>query len=313
MFQPASPYTLQYLDALLKHGSFTKAAKDLYISQPYLTQAIKKIEKELGVEIINRKSPQLQLTDAGKAYYQYLEKMEEDGESLKRELAQYTQTANPLIRIGILPSLATYLLPLFLPDYLEALPETPLVITEDLPIRNEMKTVNQELDFYIGQNPETVSPSLITKECGYQAYYAIIPPSSEFYQEGEWVLRSGTIPLDRLLKQKLVLTKGGSAIRRQLDRLLQRYKITPKVALESSNIYTVMELAKKDVGVAFVPAGLISGSPLSPYNLYPISHELISVEYFIAYSSLKTLSVSELSFLDAFVKSVKAHTLTDDQ
>lgn len=82
------PYTLQYIDALLKHGNFTKAAKDLYISQPYLTQTIKKIEKELGTEIINRKSPQLQLTDAGKIYYQYLETIEEEGDFLNKKISQ---------------------------------------------------------------------------------------------------------------------------------------------------------------------------------------------------------------------------------
>ena len=56
---------LYYLDILLKHGNFTKAAKDLYISQPYLTQLIKRTEKELDITIINRQTSPLQLTEAG--------------------------------------------------------------------------------------------------------------------------------------------------------------------------------------------------------------------------------------------------------
>jgi len=46
---------LQYIDVLLKHGNYTKAAKNLYISQSYLTQTIKKVENQIGIEIINRK------------------------------------------------------------------------------------------------------------------------------------------------------------------------------------------------------------------------------------------------------------------
>lgn len=307
-----TPYMLQYIDALLKHGNFTKAAKDLYISQPYLTQTIKKIEKELGAEIINRKSPQLQLTDAGKIYYQYLETIEEEGDFLKRKIATYTKTANPVIRIGILPSLATYILPLVLPAFMRNYPETPLSINEDLPKINELEAINQELDFYIGQNPESVSPSLITRDCGHQTYYAIIPRSSELYQADRRLLAKGTIPIDRLLRQKLVLTTSGSAIRRQVDRLLQRYKITPQITLESSNIYTVAELAKKNAGVAFVPEGLLTKSKAMEYNLYPISTELISIEYFIAYSTAKTLTPSQHAFVETFVHEVRALTLHDD-
>lgn len=312
MSQMKSPYTLQYIDALLKHGNFTKAAKDLYISQPYLTQTIKKIEKELGAEIINRKSPQLQLTDAGKIYYQYLETIEEEGDFLTRRLAKYTQAAHPAIRIGILPSLATYILPLVLPTFMRNYPETPLSIDEDLPKNNEMKAGNQELDFYIGQNPETVSPSLITRDCGHQTYYAIIPKSSELYRADKRLLDKGTIPIDKLLQQKLVLTTSGSAIRRQVDRLLQRYKITPHIALESSNIYTVAELAKSNAGVAFVPEGLLTKAEAMEYNLYPISSDLISIEYFIAYSAAKTLTPAQDAFVQTFIQEVRALTLHDD-
>lgn len=241
-----------------------------------------------------------------------METIEEEGEQLKRTLAKYTITDNPVIRIGILPSLATYLLPLVVPVFMKTSPETVLSINEDLPKINEVKTINQELDFYIGQNPESVSPNLITRDCGHQTYYAIIPKSSDLFQKGKRLLEKGTIPIDRLLKQKLVLTTSGSAIRRQVDRLLQRYKITPTIVLESSNIYTVAELAKNDTGVAFVPEGLLTDSNSADFNLYPISIDLISIEYFIAYSADKTLAPTVQAFLDTFIQEVRAHTLTDD-
>ncbi|MGP6138571.1 LysR family transcriptional regulator [Jeotgalibaca sp. A127] len=303
-----SPILLQYLDALLKHGSFTKAAKDLYISQPYLTQTIKRTENDLGIEIVNRKSPQLQLTEAGKVYYRYLESIEESSEDLKRQLAKYSMTGKPTIRIAILPSLATYLLPLVLPVFKNKFPHISVTILEDVPKNNELLTIKEEVDFYIGQNPEAVSPSLITIDCGFQNYYAIIPPSSEFYCEGVQYLTENSISVEELLCQELVLTTNGSAIRRQIDRLLNRYKITPRIAFETSNVYTVAELAKQDLGVAFVPEGLVHATNSTAYNLYPITTTLISLEYFIAYPASKMLSENEKLFLDIFTTIVQKHT-----
>lgn len=78
---------LQYLDTLLKHSNYTKAAKDLYISQPYLTQTVKRAEQELGTPIINRQPGHFQLTEAGKIYYQYLETLETESAKLKSRLS----------------------------------------------------------------------------------------------------------------------------------------------------------------------------------------------------------------------------------
>jgi Transcriptional regulator len=87
---------LRFLDTLLKHGNYTKAAKDLYISQPYLTQTIQSAEKELGIEIINRKSSPLQLTDAGRIYYQYLNSLETEKAIFKNK---FSSTLLPIKRL----------------------------------------------------------------------------------------------------------------------------------------------------------------------------------------------------------------------
>ncbi|MGU9505008.1 LysR family transcriptional regulator, partial [Bacillus paralicheniformis] len=80
---------LQYLDTLLRYGNFTKAAQQLYISQPYLTQLVRRKEKEMGVELINRHSAHLQLTEAGKLYYQYLENVNQEEVNFQHKLTQY--------------------------------------------------------------------------------------------------------------------------------------------------------------------------------------------------------------------------------
>lgn len=97
----------RFLDVLLKHGNFTRAARDLYISQPYLTQSIRNVEKTLGVKIINRDVSPLRLTPAGRTYYQYLTALENDKAAFTKQLRQYTHADQVVLRLGILPSLGT--------------------------------------------------------------------------------------------------------------------------------------------------------------------------------------------------------------
>ena len=101
-----NPEELQhFLDVLLKESNFTRAAKELYISQPYLTQLIGRIEKKLGTKIINRDERPYTLTPAGLIYYQYLENVSYNKQQLGRKLEAYTHPDQQIIKIGILESL----------------------------------------------------------------------------------------------------------------------------------------------------------------------------------------------------------------
>ena len=165
---------LQYIDTLLKYNNYTKAAKDLFISQPYLTQAIKKVEQELGTAIIIRQSGVLHLTEAGKIYYQYLETLETASAKFRHRLLRYTSPETKTLRLGILPSLGSFLLPLFLPDYLAEHQDVSVFLREDLPKHNEKRLLSNQLDFFVGQNPETISPNLTTYATKSENYFAFV-------------------------------------------------------------------------------------------------------------------------------------------
>ena len=110
---------LYYLDVLLKESNFTKAARELYISQPYLTQLIKRIEKKLGTKIINRDRVLFSLTEAGMIYYKYLENISYNDQQLERDIAPYTEPNKEIIKLGVLESLGSFLLPRLLPSFLQ--------------------------------------------------------------------------------------------------------------------------------------------------------------------------------------------------
>ncbi|MFT9098134.1 LysR family transcriptional regulator [Liquorilactobacillus sp.] len=301
MFSKNPSLMLQYLDVLLKHSNFTKAAKDLYISQPYLTQIIKQIEQELGVPIIDRQSQRLKLSEAGKIYYHYLEKQNTANAMLTQELSQYTHPDKTIIKLGVLQSLGSFLLPLFLPKYLQEHPSVHLILVEDVPTVSEKLAINGEIDFFIGQNPETIAPPLRLETAKAENYYAIIPSNSPFFEEKKQQLAIGSIPIKTLLSSPLVLSSPGSAIRNQVDSLFNKYKIKPQIIIESQNIITAVELATHGLGLTLVPTSIINKLTPGAYNLYPLSSDLINLNYFIAMNRTKTLGPYENELVESFL------------
>jgi len=121
---------LQYIVAVADTGQFSKAARSCHVTQPTLTMMVRKLEEELGVTIFQRKArPALPTTEGAGIIDQARVVLREAGQlkDLVKEL--HTGTTGTL-RIGIIPTLAPYLLPLFLTTYADAHPEARLTIDE---------------------------------------------------------------------------------------------------------------------------------------------------------------------------------------
>lgn len=292
---------LYYIDAILKYSNYGKAAKSLYISQPYLTQVIKRVESQLDCELINRSNLPYRLTEQGKIYYQYLTSIENNYAKLLREISAVSDIDSKVIKIGVLPSLGTYLLPLFLPQFLDMHPNCKIELSEALPEKNEKLTQNGELDFWLGQNSTNISPNLNSITWGRHRYRAVIPRCCDLYQKDVAIIPEGTIDINKILCEKLILTSKGSAIRKQIDQLFSLYKVEPNIIMESTEIYTVRNLATSNLGLTFIPESIYIKECPSEYNIYEVPIDELSLDYFIAYHSEKKLTAVDKDLIDAFL------------
>lgn len=295
-------HVLYYINALLKFSNYSKAAESLYISQPYLTQVIKRIENELNCQIINRNELPYRLTEQGKIYYDYLGSLETVHANMRRQIVAITDLHKKTLKIGILASIGTYLIPLFLPKFLLHHPECQIELVEDIQENNEQRLLKGEIDFLIGQNSSNIAENLLVVAWGKHGYSAVIPTSCELFQENTAVIAPRSIALEDLLRQKLVLTSKGSSIRAQVDHLLNVYKIKPNIILESSEIDTVKHLAMAGVGVTFIPESLAVEPCPEKYNIYALAFEQLNLDYFIAHHSGRDLSAMEQALLDSFLR-----------
>lgn len=121
---------LRYLLALDDHRHFSEAARHCFVAQPTLTTQVKKLEEELGVQLIDRKATPLEPTAIGRKVIAQAQLILQDVAGLHALLEVETNDLSGHYVLGIIPTLAPYLLPLFIRTLTEQLPEVTLVVQE---------------------------------------------------------------------------------------------------------------------------------------------------------------------------------------
>lgn len=291
---------LHDLDVLLQESNFTRAAKKLYISQPYLTQLIKRIEKKIGAQILNRETTPFTLTEAGLIYYQYLEQVSYNDQQLTRRLERFTNPEGEVIRIGILESLGSYLLPELLPGFLAKHPNVKIQLFEAFPRKTEARLLNEQIDCYIGQTPENISRGLTSYTNGSETYYIVIPQDSSFYQKDKFILKPNELDVKELLEQPLVLSQPESAIRHQVNGLLQKFHVKSNIMMESNSVLTATNLSVKGLGLTISSASILKRLKQTPINLLPLEPELMQIKFFIAVKKERQLFPALKALIDEF-------------
>jgi len=122
---------LQYLVALADHRHFGKAASASFVSQPTLSMQVKKLEKELGVELVERNRGQILLTEAGEAVVERARVILGEVDDINRIATQATDPESGSLRLGLFPTLAPYLLPHVVPTIHERFPHLELLLVEE--------------------------------------------------------------------------------------------------------------------------------------------------------------------------------------
>ena len=121
---------MQYILAVLKEGSFTAAARKLYISQPSLSQAIKAAETSLGAAIFDRSTDPVSLTPAGRLYVEAADQISSISSNLKKQVEELNREESGLLRLGISVQRGMELLPVLYPRFRAQFPHVSLTLTE---------------------------------------------------------------------------------------------------------------------------------------------------------------------------------------
>jgi len=291
---------LKYIVAVAETRHFGKAAELCFVSQPTLSGQIRKLEDELGVAIFERTNRTVEITPVGESIVHHARDIIEQVEVIER-LAQSHQDplAGPL-RIGAIPTLSPYLMPLILMPLKKQYPQMRLILSEELTDILVERLQNHEIDAALLATPvdETDLDVLPLFD---EPFWVAYPRKHAFYTREKISRRD----LDQ--ENLLLLAEGHCLAKQAMDicHIKQRESQGEMADLRAASLETLIQLVGAGFGVTLVPALAMRGSWTSGSGVvaqpldWPDASRRVSLVF--------RHSFPRREALDALVKIVREH------
>ena len=251
---------LRYFVAVARRRHFTAAAEEIGVAQPALSQQIKLLERELGLDLFDRTGRRVRLTAAGEALLVRAERILADVASAEQEMAEFAGLARGRVIVGTLPSLAERQLPGLLAGFHARHPGLDLVLREESTVRLLALAGSGDVDLaLINELPAADLPAGITTEPLFsEELVAVVAPAHR-------LAHCAALALADLRDEPFILSNPGSVIRRTVLAACAAAGFTPHVAFESRGSATVRALAAAGLGVAVLPRSEVTaaGPPIA--------------------------------------------------
>lgn len=290
---------IEYALMVAEERNFSRAAEKLHLAQPSLSQQMIKLEKELGVQLFERRPGDIQLTYAGKRFVDQASRILDQVEQLKQEMKDLTDNARGEIVIGTLPITGSHLLPAALPIFQQHFPGIELVLVEEPTNQLEQLTLKGQTDISLLSLPLSEKGLEIIPLLEEPILLAV-PPHHPFSLKKE-------VALQDCREESFILLKKGQGFREISMRLCRQAGFEPHVVFESTNIETVQSLVASGLGVGFIPK-MVTRTRRSAHTpvFLPISDLKPTRTLVIGYKKGRYLSKAAESFIHIMSKVVEA-------
>lgn len=247
---------LLYIKTIADTKSISKAAQQLFIAQPSLSQAIQKIEDELGTKLFVRKHDGIALTLAGEKYCLAATEILNIYDDFKNEVTYINDLKRGRVKIGITGFMGTYLLPKLLPLFMEKFPNIEIYVMEMNSTVLEKSLLDGTIDFAIMHSHPLKHNEPIDHEFLYKDPFMIVTkknhPLSGFAKK-DGNLPYPSIDLKHFKDEKFILLEKDKRIRQVCDIIFHIAGINPDVCLTLKSYESARRIASTGYGITLVP------------------------------------------------------------
>jgi LysR family hydrogen peroxide-inducible transcriptional activator len=240
---PMTLRQLRYFDALARHNHFGRAAAACAISQPALSMQIKELEDALGAVLIERGARQVRLTRFGEETAQrvrdILRSVDELGDFARASRDKFTGR----VRIGMIQTIAPYLLPTVIGDLIRLHPELDLHVREAQTSKLLQELTEGRLDTAILALP--VSEPSLTEVALFEENFLLVRPSTDD--------REPAPDSETLREMRLLLLDEGHCFRDQALSFCNMETSLPREVLDASSLSTLVQMVSAGMGVTLIP------------------------------------------------------------
>lgn len=228
---------IRYFQAVAEHLSFTKAAAALHVSQPALSQLVKQLEEELGVQLFDRTGRTTRLTDSGHAYLQYVSRASQELQEGSRAIHDVQDLSRGSLRLAVTPTFTTYLVGPLVEVFYSRYPQITLNVREISQESIEELLMAGELDIGIAFG-EVQCPDIDTLPLLDENLALVVNTRHPLAKEK-------SVGLQALNTESLVLLSKEFATREQIDSFCHKHGIHPKVRMEANALGAVIEIVRR--------------------------------------------------------------------
>ena len=290
----------EYFLTVASERSISKAAEQLHISQPYLSQYIIHLEKKFGIHLLDRRKTPLELTAAGRVYAGYLEDCGQLYAQLIEDFTRLNVNRRQSLCVAMSNWRASTLLPIILPSFSQEHPEIQLELFEQPTSELYRLVADGKVDFAVMNTNLNVPDYLTTETILYEKILLVGNRENPAAQELLRQIRTGEQPQLSLLEhERMILLRPELMLAARTNNFLERMHVLPQNYIYSSNATTALNLTAGNYGFCFVNETAIHNAPNrgdlifydlnSPDLIHPLS---------VVYKKKRPLPPAALDFID---------------
>lgn len=302
---------LEYVLILAEERSFSKAAQRLFVTQPSLSQFIKNLEAQLGIQLFDRSTSPIGLTIAGQAYVDAARKINNIETSLKNQLADITDLKTGILSLGTDAFRASSLLPKSLSVFKANHPGIHINMIEDNQQELEKNIVDGTLDLLIGTgdyDDRIYQAEVIAEERLYLAISEDNPLCAELEEylltaddiqdETDHFINTKPIPLSMLKDENFILLNKSQTYNTTCIDLCQSFGFIPNTILYTDHMETAFSWANNNLGVSFIPDTLVYyGNYKNHPKYFKIDHPLAIQKIMIVFKRNRYLTHASMEYI----------------
>lgn len=267
---------LQYLRALADYGSFSRAAQACHVTQSTLSAGIAALESLLDQSLVDRSQTPVVLTTFGIEAVESANRLIEDASALVDRARHLNAPLSGPLRLGIIPTIAPYLMPSILPRLQKRFPLLELQLHEDLSARLTESLRKGDLDLIFLAFPYD-TPGMVQRKLFDEPFYLASP-------KGQWQKGSRVKTGDLKDLSNLILLEEGHCLR---DHALAACKLQPaqqRRTFSATSLPTLLQMVRHGYGITLVPemavnSGLGADIDILPFDETPLPIRTIGMAW----------------------------------
>ena len=247
---------LQYLIEVANCGSFSAASEHCFVTQPSLSMQIKSLEEELGVILLDRSKKPVIPTEAGALVIAQAQETLKAYNSIRESVAELKGETAGKLRLGVIPTIAPYLLHKFIPDFVKRYPKVELEIREMVTADIIEALKRDKIDAALVASG-TCGEGIIERDLFSDTFYAYVSPSNPLFERSN-------IRFEDIDMNDLIMLSRGNCMRDQIIELCEARRGLPThYYFESGSLDTLMRIVDCTSCMTIIPEMALEYIPAS--------------------------------------------------